>query len=102
MFQSRIIRFMILIALIVSLCIIMEKNSYAEEECLGNICFAWAFGAYVSSENERKLVKIERDRELKTGDQLKMLLMLKRKCYLYVFYYSAQGQLFMLFPYSLD
>jgi hypothetical protein len=81
-----------------------SESDYAEagDECLGSVCFSWAFGAYVKGDGKRKLVKIERDRELKTGDQLKMLIKLKRKCYLYVFYYSAQGQLYMLFPYSLD
>ena len=74
----------------------------AGDECLGSVCFSWAFGAYVKGGSNRKLLKIERDTELKTGDQLKMLIKLKRKCYLYVFYYSAQGQLYRLFPYSLD
>jgi hypothetical protein len=80
------------------------KSDYAEakEECPGSVCFSFAFGAYVNGNGNRQLVKIERDRELKTGDKLKMLIRLKRKCYLYVFYYSAQGQLYMLFPYSLD
>ena len=49
----------------------------AERECSGNICFSWAFGALVGDGDSRKLVKIDRDTELKTGDQLKMLIKLK-------------------------
>lgn len=95
--------YIFIVAILSGLLLFTESDiAEAGDNCLGRICFSWAFGAYVNGDENRKLVKIERDGELKTGDQLKMFINLKRKCYIYVFYYSAQGQLYMLFPYSLD
>ena len=56
----------------------------------------------MGSGDKQKLIEITRDTELKSGDQLKMLIKLKQECFVYVFYYSAQGKFYMLFPYSLD
>jgi hypothetical protein len=66
------------------------------------VSFLWAFGAIKRNNQELKFTKITRDTELKTGDQLKMLVKLNKKCFVYVFYYSSQGQLEMLLPYNLN
>ena len=67
-----------------------------------NVSFLWAFGAIKKTNQELQFRKITRDTELKSGDQLKMLVKLNKKCFVYVFYYSSQGQLFMLLPYNLN
>lgn len=67
-----------------------------------NISFRWAFGAMVGPENDRRLVAITRDTTLKTGDQLKLLLELKKKCFVYLIYQSGQDDMLMLFPYKLE
>ena len=67
-----------------------------------NVSFLWAFGAIKKTNQELQFIKITRDTELKSGDQLKMLVRLNKKCFVYVFYYSSQGQLFMLLPYNLN
>jgi hypothetical protein len=74
----------------------------AEQQCTGDVCFSWAFGAIVGSEDNRQLRQINRDTELNSGDQFKMLLKLKKECFVYVYYYSSQGELYMLFPYNLS
>ena len=74
----------------------------AEQQCKGDICFSWAFGAIVGSEGKRQFIQINRDTELNSGDQLKMLLKLKKKCFVYIYYHSSQGELYMLFPYNLS
>ena len=66
-----------------------------------NIRFRWAFGAMVGSENDRRLVAITRDTTLKTGDQLKLFVELKKKCFVYLIYCSGQNELHMLFPYEI-
>jgi hypothetical protein len=67
-----------------------------------NVSFLWAFGAIKKTDQGLHFTKITRDTELKSGDQLKMLVKLKKKCFVYVFYYSSQGQLHMLLPYHLN
>lgn len=67
-----------------------------------NVSFNWAFGALVGSGAEQRLEPIRRDTALKSGDQLKMLVTIEKKCFVYVFYQNPQGELKMLFPYSLQ
>ena len=68
----------------------------------GNISFRWAFGALVGAENDQRLISVDREATLKTGDKLKILLKLQKKCYVYFIYRSADGELYRLFPYELN
>jgi hypothetical protein len=65
------------------------------------VCFRWAFGAMIGAENDRRLVAITSDTMLKTGDQLKMLVELQKKCFVYLIYHTGQDELQMLFPYEI-
>ncbi len=49
--------------------------------------FVWAFEALVAEGNVTKQVPIKEDMKLKTGDQLKMFVELRKPCFVYV---SAQ------------
>jgi len=77
-------------------------NAIAEPKGEDKVCFRWAFGAMVGPENDRRLVAITRDTELKTGDQLKMLVELQKKCFVYVIYHTRQDEVHMLFPYNIQ
>jgi len=66
-----------------------------------NVCFHWAFGAMVGPENDRKLIPITRDTTLKTGDKLKLLVVLQKKCFIYLIHRSGQDEISLLFPYDL-
>ncbi len=66
------------------------------------VCFRWAFGAMVGSKNDQRLVAITRDTRLKTGDQLKMLVELQKRCFVYLIYHTGQDELHMLFPYEFQ
>jgi hypothetical protein len=80
-------------------------STLAQQENLqpdDNVSFLWAFGVIKKTEQGSQFIKITRDTELKSGDQLKMLVKLNKKCFVYVFYYSSQGQLHMLLPYHLN
>jgi hypothetical protein len=100
------IAFMILIIFVLVLAVTYYQGPiFAEQTNLqtdNNVSFIWAFGAIKKGNQELKFTKITRDIELKSGDRLKMLVKLKKKCFVYVFYYSSQGQLQMLLPYSLN
>jgi hypothetical protein len=66
------------------------------------IQFLWAFGAIKRGEGEPKLIPIERDTALKSGDQIKFFLKLKEKCFVYLLYHSSQDELSVLFPYRFE
>jgi hypothetical protein len=65
-----------------------------------NVHFLWAFEALVAEGNVTKQVPIREDIRLKTGDQLKMFVELRKPCFVYVIYHGAQGEVQLLFPYN--
>ena len=82
--------------------LLLIQWAHAKKDEVGNISFRWAFGAMVGPENDRRLVAITRDTALRTGDQLKLLVELKKKCFVYLIYHSGQDDMLMLFPYKLE
>jgi hypothetical protein len=64
-----------------------------------NVAFKWAFGALTGP--AKTFVPISRDTVLRTGDEVKMLVELVRECYVYVVYEGPNGELSLLFPYSI-
>jgi hypothetical protein len=65
-----------------------------------NVNFVWAFEALVTEGNVTKQVSIKEDMTLKTGDQLKMFVELRKPCFVYVIHHGAQGEIQRLFPYD--
>jgi len=65
-----------------------------------NVSFVWAFEALVMEGNVTKQVPIKEDMTLKTGDQLKMFVELRKPCFVYVIHHGAQGEIQRLFPYD--
>lgn len=78
-----------------------QGNAIAEEKGEDAVSFRWAFGAMVGPTDDRRLVAITRDTVLKTGDRLKLLLQLKNRCFVYLFYRTAEDEISLLFPYKL-
>ncbi len=72
------------------------------EEKEKNVCFRWALNATVGSENDRRLVAMTWDTILKGGDQIKMHVELKKKCFVYSLYHRAENEIHMLFPYEIQ
>ncbi len=64
--------------------------------------FVWAFEALVAEGNVTKQVPIKEDMKLKTGDQLKMFVELRKPCFVYVLHHGAQGEIQRLFPYDIQ
>jgi len=64
--------------------------------------FLWAFEALVSAGKVTRQVPIREDTQLKTGDQLKMFVELRTPCFVYVIHHGAQGEVQLLFPYTLQ
>jgi len=78
-----------------------REDVIAEQKGDNAVSFRWAFGAVVGSKDDRRLVAITRDTILKTGDRLKLLLQLKNRCFVYLFYRTADDEIYLLFPYTL-
>lgn len=90
--------------LLVVFCSVLSGSlrTNAEQKEGKDVCFRWAFGGVVRSEHEPKFVAITGDTTLKTGDQLKMLVELEKKCFVYLIHHSARGEVIMLFPYDMQ
>ena len=98
----------VFIALIVSFVIIaIFKNNamvFAQQtkgQGESNVTFQWAFGAIKNTETGPQFEAITRDTVMRTGDQIKFLLRIENKCFVYLIYHSSQGDLVVLFPYLL-
>ena len=63
-----------------------------------NVRFLWAFGAMVGPENKRELKSITQDTELKSGDQIKFLVGIEKKCFVYLFFMDEKEDISLLFP----
>ncbi len=61
----------------------------------------WAFGAIRASSNPPKVEAVRSGMVLSSGDKLKMMVQIMRKCFVYLIHKDTQGNLTMLFPYSL-
>lgn len=85
-------------AAIVVLCALaMNVFSLVEaQENQENVAFRWGFGARVGK--DKKFVSIMRDTVLKTGDEIKMVVELKKECYVYVILQDSKGGVSLLFP----
>lgn len=61
-----------------------------------NVAFRWGFGALIGK--EKRFVSITRDTSLATGDEIKMVVELKKECYVYLIHDSPNGEVSLLFP----
>jgi hypothetical protein len=63
--------------------------------------FRWAFGEIRGPAGAPKVEPVAAKSVLKSGDKLKMMIELQRKCFVYVIHHNAQGDVSMIFPYTL-
>ncbi len=91
-----------LLALVLALSAGPVSGSAAEREEGRDIAFQWAFGALQRMGNDQKLISVDRDMILKSGDQLKLLVVPKSECFVYVIHCNDSGEVKLLFPYNLD
>ncbi len=75
-------------------------NGAAADAADNDIHIAWSFVAKTSSGDNPTLIPITKDTELKSGDQLQMMVELKKKCFVYLFYKSTGSDIHLLFPYA--
>ena len=61
----------------------------------------WAFGAVRTSSNPSKVERVRAHMELSSGDKLRMMIQLNKRCFVYVIHRDTQDNLVLLFPYSI-
>jgi hypothetical protein len=66
-----------------------------------NIEFDWAFGVLGHQDKTLIPIPITRDTVLKSGDEIKMMVKMTKDCYVYAVYLDSQGEINLLFPYSI-
>ncbi|MGA2401952.1 MAG: DUF4384 domain-containing protein [Syntrophobacteraceae bacterium] len=66
------------------------------------VIFRWAFAAMSGQDAKRSMGPVTEDMALKSGDQLKMMVELQRRCFVYVFHHNRQDGVKLLFPYALQ
>ena len=80
----------------------LSGTASAQASDENNVSFVWAFEALVAEGNVTKQVPIKEDIKLKTGDQLKMFVELRKLCFVYVIHHGARGEIQRLFPYDIQ
>jgi hypothetical protein len=88
--------------LILGALMVFSINGWAVDESPADgVRFWWAFAARVTQNGSEKLVRIEKDTPLQTGDQMKMFIKPQSDCYIYLLYLSSAAELMLLYPNDL-
>jgi hypothetical protein len=74
---------------------------HSAEKEKADLKFRWVFGAIRGSAGSPKVEPLAANSVLKSGDKLKMMIELQKRCFVYLVHYNAQGDVSMIFPYSL-
>jgi hypothetical protein len=96
MYRYRQLRFIALFFILTS--IILSHSIAAAQVVEDQLKIYWAFGALIGEQNQQQLISIGRKAVLHTGDRIKILFEPQTECFIYLFYYSSQAELAILFP----
>jgi hypothetical protein len=67
-----------------------------------DVDFRWAFAATTVQDGKTIAQPVTLNMVLKSGDQIKMMVELQRRCFVYLFHQDAKGDVKLLFPYALQ
>ena len=79
-----------------------ENASPENQDEEQDVLFTWALGALLDKDAEPRLVPIGKDMSLEGDARIRMLLELKKNCFVYVIYHDSNGEVNLLFPYDLE
>jgi len=94
--SSKSISFILVTVFVLLLLPAIQVGVFGAEEY--DVRFLWAFGAMVGPEDKRELKPIKQDTELKSGDQMKFLVGIEKKCFVYLFFTDEKEKISLLFP----
>ena len=82
---------------------VFPANGYGQNQSNSSaVRFLWAFGALVGPEGDRKLIPVDRDRTLHSGDRIKFVVAHQTPCFVYLFHLSDRIDFTLLYPRRLD
>jgi hypothetical protein len=64
--------------------------------------FRWAFAALSIQDGKNSMLPVTQDMVLQSGDQIKMMVELQRRCFVYLFHQDGADDIKLLFPYALQ
>ncbi|MEM5786140.1 MAG: DUF4384 domain-containing protein [Syntrophobacteraceae bacterium] len=100
--RARISRILLPLLLTLLLCSgPLCPNSLAEGKESREVKFRWAFGAMVGNSSAPRAERVSGDTILNSGDKLRVMIELRKKCFVYLIHLNSQGEITMLFPYNL-
>ncbi len=67
-----------------------------------DVDFRWAFVVESIKDGKRITRPVRQDMVLTSGDRLKMMVDLQKRCYVYLFHEDARNGMTLLFPYTLE
>lgn len=65
-----------------------------------DVSFKWAFVSVLDLNGKKKVVPIQRDTVLSTGDRFRLYVQPVTKCYVYILWYDSKRELHTMFPYD--
>jgi hypothetical protein len=77
------------------------STAHSAEKEKTDLKFRWAFGAIRGPAGAPKVEPVSANSVFKSGDKLKMMIELQKRCFVYLIHYNEQGDVSMIFPYSL-
>jgi hypothetical protein len=78
------------------------SNDASGRELYTGVDFRWAFAVTSVQDGKIDTQPITRDMVLKSGDQIKMMVELRRRCFVYLFHDNQRDGVKLLFPYVLQ
>jgi hypothetical protein len=76
--------------------------AHAADKEKADLKFRWAFGAIHGPAANPKVEPVAVKSVLKSGDKLKVMIQLQRKCFVYLIHHDTRGNISMIFPYNLQ
>ncbi len=78
------------------------ERSPSEPAPYPEVDFRWAFAAKTLQDGKSSTQPVTQDMALKSGDQVKMMVELQRKCFVYLFHDNRRDSVKLLFPYAFQ
>lgn len=99
--KAMIFRAVVLTVLIVEAACFAGSVS-AQQAAIPDVDFRWAFAVFSTQDGKNTVRPVTQDLVLNSGDRLKMMVELQRRCYVYLFHGNSREGLKLLFPYTFQ
>jgi len=85
--------------LFILVCTVSAPTAHAQSPSqTGDMQFLFAFGAVTGPEGKQKLIAVQNETLLRSGDRLKIFIEPKSSVHVYLLHLSAEGEIVFLYP----